>query len=150
MNCSDPVEVVHALYDLISGPADEERDWEAVERLFHPDALLHSEMTLPDGSHQAGTWTVEEFCEAAAQEYRHHGFWEREVACRSECFGAIAQVWSTYESRVGDSDSEPVGQGINAVNLLERDGVWTIVSLIFQIERGTGGISPRYLESPPI
>jgi hypothetical protein len=90
---------------------------------------------------------VEEFCEAAAAEYRRSGFWEREVACRSECFGSIAQVWSTYESRIGTPDGEPVGRGINAVHLLKRDGVWGIVSLIFQNERGTDGIPARYLEN---
>lgn len=147
MSCSHPAEVFAELYDLISGPADEERDWEKVRQLFHRGALLHSELTLPDGSHQSGTWTVEEFCEEAAAEYRRDGFWEREVACRSECFGSIAQVWSTYESRIGDPESEPVGRGINAVHLLKRDGAWRIVSLVFQIERGTCGIPLHYLES---
>ena len=146
MSCSHPAEVFARLYDLISGPADEERDWDEVRKLFHPGALLHSELTLPDGAHQSGTWTVEEFCEAAAAEYRRTGFWEREVACRSECFGNVAQVWSTYESRVENPDAEPVGRGINAAHLLKRDGAWGIVSLIFQIERGTDGIPERYLE----
>lgn len=141
-----PAQVFASLYDLISGAADEERDWAEVRKLFFPGALLHSELTLPDGSHQSGTWTVDEFCEAAAAEYRRDGFWEREVACRSECFGTIAQVWSTYESRIGSPEAEPIGRGINAAHLLERDGAWGIVSLIFQNERGTDGIPARYLE----
>lgn len=145
-----PEATFQRLYDLISGPAHAERDWDAVRELFHPDALLHSELTLPDGSHQSGTWTVDQFCTAAAHEYRQAGFWEREIACRSRVFGSIAQVWSTYESRIGDPDSEPVGRGINAVHLLRRDGTWRIVSLIFQIERGTEGIPDLFLgEAPP-
>jgi hypothetical protein len=142
-----PAERFARLYELISGPAEEERDWAAVRELFHPGALLHSELTLPDGTHQSGTWTVDEFCEAAADEYRRDGFWEREVASRIERFGKIAQVWSTYETRVGDPDSEPVGRGINAVHLVQRDGRWRIAGLIFQIERGTDGIPERYLGS---
>lgn len=145
MNRDDPAEVFAHLYSLISGPADLERSWEEVRDLFHPQALLHSELTLPDGTHQSGTWTVSDFCEAAAEEYRHQGFWEREIACRTDRFGDIAQVWSTYETRVGDPASDPVGRGINAVHLLRRAGEWRIVSLIFQIERGTDGIPTAYL-----
>ena len=147
MRPGTPTEVFARLYDLISGPASEERNWGEARDLFYPDAVLHSELTLPDGSHQSGTWTVDQFCDAAAEEYRKTGFWEREVACRSECFGAIAQVWSTYESRVGDPQSEPVGRGINAVQLLRRSGIWRIVSLSFQMERGTGGIPDIYLQN---
>jgi len=146
MSPGGPREAFARLYDLISGPAGDERDWGEVRNLFHPDALLHSELTLPDGSHQSGTWTLDQFCKAAAEEYRKDGFWEREVACRSDCFGAIAQVWSTYESRIGDPQSEPVGRGINAAQLLRRDGEWCVVSLVFQIERGTAGIPEVYLE----
>jgi hypothetical protein len=140
-----PVEVLAKLYELISGAAAVERPWDQVRDLFYADALLHSELTLPDGSHQSGTWTVDQFCEAAADEYRRAGFWEREVVSRSECFGNIAQVWSTYETRVGSEDSEPVGRGINAVHLLRRNGEWRIGSLIFQLERGTDGIPDAYL-----
>ena len=146
MSPAEPRESFARLYDLISGPADQERDWGEVRDLFYPDALLHSELTLPDGSHQSGTWTLDQFCEAAAEEYRKDGFWECEVACRSDRFGAIAQLWSTYESRIGDPQSEPVGRGINAVQLLRREEKWRIVSLIFQIERGTAGIPDVYLK----
>lgn len=144
MPCNAPHEVVQRLYGLLSGPAEDARDWDAVRSLFLPEAILHSELSLPDGSHQSGTWTVGEFCEAAAAEYAENGFWEREIAARVECFENIAQVWTTYESRVGSPDSEPVGRGINAVLLLRRDGVWRIASLVFQIERGTGGIPADY------
>ncbi len=145
MSDPGPGEVFARIYELLSGPADEERDWAAVRDLFYPDAVLLSELTLPDGEDQSGRWTVDEFCQAAAEEYRTAGFWEREVARRTHAFGHIAQVWSTYESRVGSPDSPPVMRGINAAQLLRRDGVWRIASLIFQIERGTGGLPDAYL-----
>lgn len=145
MSSGDPADVFARLYELISGPAAVERPWTDVRDLFYPDALLYSELTLPDGSHQSGTWTVDEFCEAAAGEYRRNGFWEWEVARRSEQFENIAQVWSTYETRVGDPKSDPIGRGINAVHLLRRNGEWRITSLIFQNERGTTGIPAAYL-----
>lgn len=145
MSCTEPHRVVRQLYTLISGAADEARSWDEVRSLFFPDAILRSELTLPDGSHQSGTWTVDEFCEEAAAEYAEKGFWEQEIAARVECFENIAQVWTTYESRVGSPDSEPVGRGINSVQLLRRDGEWRITSLVFQLERGTEGIPEAYL-----
>ncbi len=145
MDASTPEEVVIRLYDLISGPAEHQRSWDDVRALFYPEALLHSELTLPDGSHQSGTWTVDEFCNAAAAEYQRTGFWEREVARCDERYENIAHVWSTYESRVGRNDGDPAGRGINSVQLLRRDGKWRITGLVFQIERGTAGIPTSYL-----
>lgn len=144
MSSDKPKQVVIRLYDLISGPAEEERQWEKVAGLFHPEAILRSELTLPDGSHQSGSWTVEEFCAAAAPEYRKTGFWESEVSSRSLEYGHIAHVWSTYESRIETLDAPPVMRGINSVSLLREDDEWRIVSLIFQIERGTDGIPDEY------
>jgi hypothetical protein len=147
MSCSAPHEVVCRLYELISGSGHETRSWDEVRSLFLPDAVLRSELTLPDGSHQSGEWTVDEFCNEAAAEYAKGGFWEREIAARVECFENIAQVWTTYESRVGSPDADPVGRGINSVQLLRRNGEWRITSLVFQLERGTDGIPTAYLDA---
>jgi len=147
MSCTEPHEVVRRLYALISGPGDEPRRWDEVRSLFLPDAVLRSELTLPDGSHQSGTWSVDEFCAAAEAEYEEAGFWEREVAARIECFENIAQVWTTYESRIGSPDSDPVNRGVNAVHLLRQEGEWRIASIVFQSERGTDGLPASYLTS---
>ena len=147
MHDRDPGKVFATLYDLISGPATRVRPWSEVRELFYPGALLHSELTLPDGSVHSGTWDVDAFCAEAEEEYKRQGFWEREVASRTERFGSIASVWSTYETRVDDPQSDPVGRGINAVHLLHRGGRWRITALIFQNERGTRGIPQRYLSS---
>lgn len=146
MSCSEPHEIVRRLYQLISGSADEARSWDEVRSLFLPEAILRSELTLPDGSHQSGEWTVDEFCGEAAEEYAESGFWEREIAARVECFENIAHVWTTYESRTGSLDADPVGRGINSVQLLRRSGEWRITSLVFQLERGTDGIPDAYLD----
>ena len=143
-----PYEVVLRLYDLISGPADQERDWAAVQELFHPEAVLRSELTLPDGTHQSGRWTPAEFAAEGAEEYRKDGFWEREVAGRVEEYGNIAHVWSTYESRVGGPEGPPAIRGINSVQLLRRDGRWWITDVLFQIELGAGDIPTDYRPEP--
>ncbi len=140
-------EALRTLYDLISGPAEVERDWAAVRALFLPSARIRSELALPEGTVQSGEWTVDGFCKAAAAEYRRAGFWEREVAARVDAFGNAAQIWSTYETRVEHPDADPVLRGINAVQLIRRDGDWLITDIVFQIERPDHTIPDRYLSS---
>ena len=97
------------------------------------------------GSEWVGEFSVEEFAAQAAAHYREAGFWEREVARRVQRFGNIAHVWSTYESRVGTPESEPMARDINSVQLWRRDGRWRIVSLLWHSERAAEPIPPEYL-----
>ena len=141
---ASPNEVVTALYAAISGPAAEERDWQRVRDLFLPGALLRFTPTNPDGNEAPRDWTVEEFIGEAAAHYRAHGFWEREVATRTEVFGSIAHVFSTYENRTGRNEGPPRGRGINSVQLVRRDGRWWIAGLVFQMEGQDMSIPPEY------
>ena len=95
---------IRRVYELISGPAGQERLWTEFRDLFMPDAKLRVARRREDGSEWVGEFTPDEFAAAADEQYRE-GFWEREIAHRTECFGSIAHVWSTYESRVGGADS---------------------------------------------
>lgn len=146
---TSPREVITRLYDLISGPADRERDWEEVRALFLPEARLYSELTLPDGTRQSGVWTVDAFCAEGAREYRKDGFCESEIAARVVQFGHIAHVWSTYQTRVGRPDATPILRGINNVQLLQREARWLITSLTFQIEHGSARLPNEFLGATP-
>lgn len=137
------------LYELISGPADQERPWDEIQSLFLPKARLRMEVVEEDGVARSVEWSVEEFAREAAEHYRSEGFWEREIARRTERFGNIAHIFSTYESRAGDPRSPPVARGINSVQVVRREGRWRIASIVFQVERPTTPIPDRYLHSEP-
>lgn len=146
-NLATPEGVVAALYDLISGPADFTRDWTAVRELFHEGARLIVAFTHGDGRTELKEWTPESFAREAADDYRARGgMWERELASVVERFGGIAHVWSSYESRQGSPESEPVARGINSVQLIRRDARWWITSLAFDVEQPYNTIPPRYLD----
>lgn len=141
-----PQTVVTALYDVISGPAGEARNWERFRSLFHEGARIKIASSSADGSIEAGReWSVEEFAEAADEYYRKSGFWEREIASRMEIFGNIAHLFSTYESRLESEASEPVSRGINSIQMVRSNERWMIVSLIFDVERPDNPIPGRYL-----
>jgi len=133
---STPEAVAERLYALISGPAEEERDWDAFRELFHPGARLIVAFTHPDGGTETREWTPWAFARHAADDYRNHGgFWERETCSIVERFGGVAHVWSIFESRRGSEESEPFGRGINSIQLLRCEGRWWISNLVWDLEQ---------------
>jgi hypothetical protein len=60
---------------------------------------------------------------------REGSFYEWEVSRRTEEFGHMASVYSTYQIRTHKSDTEPRRHGITHFNLARIDGRWWIVTL---------------------
>ena len=52
-----------------------------------------------------------------------------------ECYGDIAQVFSTYESRHAEADAKPFQRGINSFQLLFDGHRWWVVTIYWQGER---------------
>jgi hypothetical protein len=147
---STPEAVVERLYAVISGAAEEERDWEAFRDLFHPGSRLIVAFTHPDGGTETREWTPWAFARHAAEDYRSHGgFWERETWARIERFGGVAHVWSVFESRRGSQESEPFGRGINSIQLLRSEGRWWISNLVWDLEQPHNPIPPLRDEGAP-
>ena len=57
--------ILAALYDVISGPAGQKRDWDRMRSLFQPGARLIPTFRAQDGSWQLRNWTVEEYITTA-------------------------------------------------------------------------------------
>ena len=77
--------------------------------------------------------------------FETEGFYEKEVARRTELFGQIAHVWSTYESRHDPRDREPFMRGINSIQLLNDGKRWWIVTVYWDSERPDNPLPPQYL-----
>jgi hypothetical protein len=73
------------------------------------------------------------------------GFYEQEIARRTEQFGRIAHVWSTYESRYELSDPETFMRGINSFQLFNDGKRWWILSVYWQHESKEHAIPQKYL-----
>lgn len=136
---ASPEAVVAELYALLSGPAESEepRDWERFRALLLPDArFLICHGWDDEGRRTPGLreWDVDGFVADARLAYRSEGFWEREIAGRTERFGGVAHRFSSYESRIGSPNSEPVGRGINSIQLVRSGGRWWIASVVWDTE----------------
>ncbi|MEM1117284.1 MAG: hypothetical protein AAF845_15950 [Bacteroidota bacterium] len=142
--------IVAAAYASISGPADEARDWDRFRSLFLPDARLVPTGPLPDGSWSVQTFSPQEYADIAAAHFRDapiyqgKGFYEIEAAHRTERFGNIAHVWSTYESRL-DPSEEPFMRGINTIQLVHDGERWWIATILWQHESEAAPIPDAYL-----
>jgi hypothetical protein len=95
-----PEAILTALYDVISGPASQERDWNRFRSLYRPDGRLSFIQTGPQGQQRLHSLQVEDFIRLAGPGYRTGGgFWERDVSHRIDRFGSIAHIFTTYETR---------------------------------------------------
>lgn len=138
--------IIAAAYDVISGPAGQKRDWNRERSLFYPGARLVPTASVPgrnDVALEPQILDVEGYI-ARAEPLLKAGFYETEIARRTEQFGRIAHVWSTYESRHNANDSEPFMRGINSFQLFNDGKRWWILSIYWQHETADHAIPEKY------
>ena len=136
--------IVAALYDTISGPAGA-RDWGRLRSLFLPGARLIPSGRRPDGTIVARVLSVDEFITAIERNVKNEGFFEQEISRRIDKFGAVAHVFSTYESRHAKSDPKPFVRGINSIQLFFDGKRWWVVTIFWDSERPDQPIPAEYL-----
>lgn len=140
--------IIAATYDVISGPAGKKRDWARERSLFYPGARLIPTATVPgktDVDLAPLVLDVEGYIQRVEPLFAREGFYETEVARRTEQFGRIAQVWSTYESRHEPSEAKPFMRGINSLQLFNDGERWWILSIYWQHESKQHPLPEKYL-----
>ena len=138
--------IIATAYDVISGPGDKKRDWNRERSLFYHGARVIPTATVPgrnDVDLEPQMLDVEGYI-ARVEPLLQQGFYEKEVARRTEQFGRIAHVWSTYESRHDPSDPEPFMRGINSFQLFNDGKRWWILSICWQHESAKHPIPEKY------
>jgi hypothetical protein len=138
--------IIAATYDVISGPGGKKRDWTRERSLFYPRALIIPTARVPgrnDVDLEPQMLDVEGYI-ARVEPLLQNGFYETEVARRTEQFGRIAHVWSTYESRYDPGDAEPFMRGINSFQLFNDGSRWWILSICWQHESDKHRIPEKY------
>jgi hypothetical protein len=139
--------IIKASYAVISGLAGKKRDWERERSLFLPGARLIPTATVPgrnDVDLAPLILDVEAYIQRVEPLFADKGFYETEVARRTEQFGQIAHVWSTYESRHREDDPEPFMRGINSFQLFHDGSRWWIVNIYWQHESVEYPIPEKY------
>lgn len=140
--------IMKAVYDVISGDAGQKRDWDRFRTLFHRDArLIPSGKSRKTGIVGAHAYTAEEYITGSTPLMEKEGFYEKELARRTDIYGNIAQVFSTYASYHKPDDKKPFERGINAFQLLNDGKRWWVVTIYWEGETPENPIPKKYLKT---
>ena len=134
-------ELIKALDDAVSGPADKDRA--CLKSLLMPDARLIPTSKAADGTYTPRILTIDGWIEAV----RKRGnlvFYERQVKVSTEVFGHIAHLWSTYEVRP-TPDGKAEVRGINSIQAVNDGNRWRVMQILWEAESSTETIPARYL-----
>lgn len=137
--------IMAAVYDVISGPAGELRDWDRMRSLFVEGARLMPTGQNPAGKRGMRVFTVEDYIEQAGPWLEENGFFESEIGRVTEQFGNVVHLMSAYDSRHTAEDAEPFVRGVNSFQLWNDGERWWVVSVLWEDERSGGEIPKRYL-----
>ena len=89
--------------------------------------------------------SVEEFIDDTRQFFAGNSFYETDMYRRSEQFGNIVHVFSTFESRWDKQDPQPFVRGINSIQLVRYQDCWWVMTVLWQNENSACPILLAYL-----
>jgi hypothetical protein len=148
---SSPEAILAAVYDVISGPKGQARDWDRMRSLFLPDARLIPATAVPATTGGAPyhtdaiILTIDGYIARSGARITSAGFFEHSIHDEIEQFGNIVQVWSTYESRHKADDPTPFARGINSFQLLKDGDRYWVVNIFWDAESPSHLIPAKYL-----
>ena len=137
--------IMKAVYDVISGPAGQKRDWDRMRSLFIPGARLIPTGRGQDGKHMSRVWTLEEYISNAGPRLEENGFFEKEIGRIYEQYGNIAHLMSAYESKRTASDAQPFARGVNSFQLMYDGARWWVVTIFWQGETPDNPIPAKFI-----
>jgi len=127
---ADLAAIDHAItgvYEVISGPPGQKRDFDKMRSLFAPGATLKA--IGPKGLRGG---SVEDYISRNAEVLEKEGFTERELGRRVEVWGDLATAWSAYDGRTANGSFHE--RGINSFQLVKIDGRWLVASILWREE----------------
>jgi hypothetical protein len=120
-------QAIRGVYEVISGPPGQKRDFDRMRTLFAPGATLKA--IGPKGLHGG---SLEDYISRNAEILEKEGFTERELGRRVEIWGGLATAWSAYDGRTANGSFHE--RGINSMQLVKVDGKWLVASILWQEE----------------
>ena len=138
--------ILAAVYDVISGPAGD-RDWNRFRSLFVPEGRLVPIRKNADGSFKHQVLSVDDYAKGAGEFFKKEGFFERDISHKTDQFGQLAVVFTSYASRhTADANEKPFARGINSMTFYNDGKRWWCLSIIWDSERPDNPIPDKYLK----
>jgi hypothetical protein len=126
--------IIQALYQVISGPSGQKRDWDRFRSLFAPGARLIPALSRPGEKPVIRVLDVEEYIRRTDAIFEKEDFWESEKERRTDTSGNLVHVFSMYESRRAQT-VQPFQTGVNSIQLFNDGTRWWIVTVMWNSTR---------------
>jgi hypothetical protein len=117
------------LYAVISFEEGDEPDWPGLEQVFSRKARITR--VTPEGTDYLDPPGFLAMVKNMLDIGAYTSFYEFEVARTIERFGGIAQVWSVYETRRNKAARQPLGRGVNSIQLIRERDAWRVLGLLW-------------------
>lgn len=121
--------ILHALYDVISGPAGP-RNWDRMRYLCKPAVQFNAISPDGKGGEVYVAMTMDGYIERAGGHFLKTGFYESEIGRQYSGYRNVVQVLSTFSTRF-EEHGEIVAQGTNSIQLVKDQGRWWIVNILW-------------------
>ncbi len=132
--------IINAYYEVVSGP-EGPKQIERDKSLHHPDAHVMISGEDQQGKAFLRSMTLDEYHKNAAG---NSAFYEKEIHRKTETYGHITHVWSTYEYTFSP-DGPVKGRGINSIQLYHDGDRWWILGWMYDSERKNNPLPTKYL-----
>ena len=138
--------IIETLYEVISGDAGVKRDWDLFRYLFAENAHLIPTRVSNDGHPTLLHLSPEDYIERSGKWLEENGFFEKELSRKTDTFGTMTHIFSTYASFRTSHDTEPFSRGINSIQLMHDGNRWWIVNIYWVSESDDNAIPESYLD----
>ena len=132
---------IRGVYEVISGPPGQKRDFDRMRSLFAPNATRKA--IGPKGLRGG---SLEDYISRNSAILEKEGFTERELGRRVEVWGGLATAWSAYDGRTANGSFHE--RGINSFQLVKVDGKWLVASILWQEETSENPLPAGLIKGP--
>jgi hypothetical protein len=134
-------QLITAIDEAVSGPADKDRT--CFRDVLLPDARLIPVSKQLDGTIAPRILSVDGWIDAVRK--RGSGvFYERQIKVKSEVYGPIAHLWSTYEVRP-TPDGKAEVRGINSIQAVFDGARWRVIEITWHAETPSDPVPAQYM-----
>jgi hypothetical protein len=127
-----PEALLASLYDVISGPAGQKRDWNRFKSLFSPKGTMAALAKNREGKMVLVTMTPDDYIARSGPYLETKGFFEKETRRKLVKSGNMVNIFSDYESRNTLTDKKPIQTGTNSLQMNFDGSRWFIHSVLWQ------------------
>lgn len=124
--------LIDTFYEIISGKAEEKRDWDRFRSLFFSRAQLIHNKISDERKCQTIPCDVESYISRLSEVLAKKDFYEYGYDYEIEICGNIAQAKSKYEAKAAQNHTTPIKSGTNLVQLINDGSKWKIMNMLWE------------------